>query len=52
MNEHNPPMALPNGLVYSQEAIQEIARQNGGKIVCPKTRDVFTMSQAKKMFVS
>ena len=37
MNEHNPPMVMPNGYVYSQAAVDTISARNGGKMVCPIT---------------
>ena len=36
MNEHNPPMVLPNGAVYSQKAIQQLASAKG-VFTCPHT---------------
>ena len=36
MNEHNPPMVLPNGAVYSQKAIQQLASAKG-VFMCPNT---------------
>lgn len=36
MNEHNPPMVLPNGAVYSQKAIQQLANAEG-VFTCPVT---------------
>eukprot|EP00009_Paramoeba_aestuarina_P014347 CAMPEP_0201533442 /NCGR_PEP_ID=MMETSP0161_2-20130828/53250_1 /ASSEMBLY_ACC=CAM_ASM_000251 /TAXON_ID=180227 /ORGANISM="Neoparamoeba aestuarina, Strain SoJaBio B1-5/56/2" /LENGTH=157 /DNA_ID=CAMNT_0047937463 /DNA_START=549 /DNA_END=1019 /DNA_ORIENTATION=- len=37
MDEHNPPMVLPNGYVYSQKAMEEMSKKNGGLITCPRT---------------
>lgn len=36
MNEENPPKVLPNGFVYSSNAIEKI-KDSEGKIKCPKT---------------
>ena len=36
MNEHNPPMVLPNGAVYSQKAIEQLASAKG-VFMCPNT---------------
>ncbi|CAG8556475.1 5279_t:CDS:10, partial [Acaulospora colombiana] len=47
MNENNPPMALPNGYVYSYDALQEMDSKIG-KIVCPRTNEPFQFSQLKK----
>jgi len=52
MNENNPPMVLPNGFVYSEAALQSMAVANNGFITCPRSGDVFKLSQLKKVFVS
>ncbi|KAJ1974014.1 GID complex subunit containing RING finger motif [Dimargaris xerosporica] len=51
MNEDNPPMRLPNGRVYSLKALQELASEHKGKVVCPLTSQVFSMADAKKMYI-
>lgn len=33
MDEHNPPMILPNGNAYSEKALKEMAERNGGKVL-------------------
>ncbi|CAO3591213.1 unnamed protein product [Absidia cylindrospora] len=52
MNEDNPPMLLPNGRVYSLEALKEMAGQSNGVIICPRTGDTFSLDDLKKVFVS
>ncbi|KAK4521943.1 uncharacterized protein ATC70_004482 [Mucor velutinosus] len=52
MNEDNPPMLLPNGRVYSFNALQDMAAKMDGKITCPRTGDVYTMDALKKVFIS
>ena len=51
MNEHNPPMILPNGYVYSREALEELASQDKGVVTCPRTLEQFPLSSAKKVFI-
>lgn len=51
MNEHNPPMMLPNGRVYAEESLQALAAINNGKIICPKTKEEFTLEQMEKVFI-
>ena len=41
MNEDNPPMVLPNGLVYSDNAMVEMARNNNQLIICARTGDKY-----------
>ncbi len=36
MNEHNPPVVLPNGAVYSERAVQDLANREG-QFSCPST---------------
>ncbi|KAI7864138.1 CTLH/CRA C-terminal to lish motif domain-containing protein [Spinellus fusiger] len=52
MNEDNPPMLLPNGRVYSLEALQDMGQKNHGSITCPRTGLVYQMKDLKKVFVS
>lgn len=51
MNENNPAMVLPNGRVYSLNALQELASKHQGKVTCPQTHQTFEISEAKKIFV-
>lgn len=51
MNEDNPPMALPNGNVYSRKAIEQILNQNG-KIEDPRSGAVFSLAQCRKVYIS
>ena len=37
MDDNNPPMALPNGHVYSQAALRAMAAASGGRVTCPRT---------------
>jgi macrophage erythroblast attacher len=52
MNEDNPPMLLPNRRVYSQNALNELAAKNDGKIICPRTGDVCKLKDLRKVFIS
>lgn len=50
MDSSNPPLALPNGQVYSEKAINEQIKANG-KFVCPVTNEEFKFEQCKKVFI-
>jgi macrophage erythroblast attacher len=51
MDEDNPPMALPNGQVYSANAIARMER--GGRVYCPRTREgPFARDAIKKVFLA
>jgi len=52
MDEHNPPVSLPNGQVYSEKALKKMADRDDGKIVCPTTKMEYTVSDLKKIYVS
>ncbi|KAJ1735658.1 GID complex subunit containing RING finger motif [Coemansia biformis] len=52
MHEDNPPMRLPNGYVYSLDALAAMAAKLGGKVKCPRTAQVFGLAEAKKLFIS
>lgn len=51
LNEHNQPLVLPNGNVYGENALRNMARENNGKIICPRTKEVFEMKDAEKVYV-
>ncbi|XP_064630741.1 E3 ubiquitin-protein transferase MAEA-like [Lineus longissimus] len=51
LNEHNPPMMLPNGYVYGCDALSIMAAENDGKVVCPRTKEVYTLDEVDKVFV-
>lgn len=50
MDADNLPLALPNGQVYSSQALQEM-HDTIGHVLCPATQDRFLLSDAKKAFV-
>eukprot|EP00731_Ephydatia_muelleri_P020393 Em0013g120a len=51
MNEHNPPMVLPNGYVYGEQALKKMAQEKGGVVTCPRTKETFLFSAIKKVYV-
>ncbi|XP_063222966.1 E3 ubiquitin-protein transferase MAEA [Bacillus rossius redtenbacheri] len=51
LNEHNQPMMLPNGHVYGEKALEQMASENNGQIICPKTKEVFPFKKLEKVFV-
>lgn len=50
MNENNPPMALPNGYVFSEKGLQLKADNVHNTVVCPITGSTYNLSQATKVF--
>ncbi|KAJ0170915.1 hypothetical protein K1T71_013687 [Dendrolimus kikuchii] len=50
LNEHNHPMVLPNGQVYGEKALKEMVKEHGS-IICPKTKEVFSMKSVEKVYV-
>uniref|UniRef100_A0A1I8FN65 E3 ubiquitin-protein transferase MAEA n=1 Tax=Macrostomum lignano TaxID=282301 RepID=A0A1I8FN65_9PLAT len=51
MDHDNPPMALPNGNIYSQKSLLEMAQRNGGYIICPRTQNRFELNEAKRVYI-
>ncbi|EFI27062.1 macrophage erythroblast attacher isoform 1 [Coprinopsis cinerea okayama7 len=51
MDENNPPMAFPNGRVYSLEALTDMAEKNDGVVICPRTGDRALFRELKKVFI-
>ena len=51
MNEHNPPLMLPNGNAYSTNALLAIAHKNAGRVTCPRTNQEFSISDCVKVYL-
>lgn len=51
MDENNPPMALPNGNVYSFKALSRLAEENDGIITDPRSQDKVRMGDLTKCFI-
>lgn len=52
MDADNPPLVLPNGYVYSTKALDEMAKKNNGKVICPRTGIVCDFTDLSKAFIS
>ncbi|CAH0555399.1 unnamed protein product [Brassicogethes aeneus] len=51
LNENNQPLMLPNGHIYGEQALEQMARENNGCVICPKTKEVFPFKKVEKVFV-
>jgi len=51
LNEDNLPMMLPNGYVYGEQALKNMAASNNGMITCPRTKEMFALKDADKVYV-
>lgn len=51
MDESNPPLALPNGHVYGRNSLYALAKDNGGCIICPRSKAKFTISQCIPVYI-
>ncbi|CAI7898395.1 unnamed protein product [Closterium sp. NIES-54] len=51
MDYHNPPLVLPNGYVYSKQAMEEMARRSNGLVTCPRSGETYHYSQLVKAFI-
>jgi len=52
MDEHDPPYVLPNGNVYSYQALTAMAAGRDGLVTDPKTMQEFLIADARKAFIS
>ncbi|KLO05660.1 hypothetical protein SCHPADRAFT_839102 [Schizopora paradoxa] len=52
MDADNPPMAFPNGYVYSKEFLQEMAAKKDGRVTCPRTGISCDFKDLRKVFIS
>eukprot|EP01132_Coremiostelium_polycephalum_P002207 gene2207-2721_t len=52
MNEDNPPMVLPNGNVFSRNAMLEMSEKNNGKITCPRTGNEYRFDELRRAYIS
>lgn len=56
MDEHNPPVMLPNNQIFSSKGIEKISKpipsSTDRKIVCPVTMDEYKTSQISKIFLT
>jgi len=50
-DEGNAPLVLPNGHVYGTRAIDEIAKNNGGVVVCPGSGERYGRHELRKAFI-
>ncbi|XP_074598943.1 E3 ubiquitin-protein transferase Katazuke [Brevipalpus obovatus] len=51
LNEHNLPLVLPNGNVYGEVSLKQMAMKNNGKVICPRTKQIFDLKEAEKVYV-
>jgi macrophage erythroblast attacher len=51
-DEGREPLALPNGRVYSREALEQMAANNTGKIKCPRTGETYGFHELLKVYIS
>lgn len=51
MDENNPPMAFPNGNVYSLEALTKIADANDGTVIDPRNQDKVSLDKLRKCYI-
>ncbi|XP_022909984.1 E3 ubiquitin-protein transferase MAEA [Onthophagus taurus] len=51
LNENNQPMMLPNGFVYGEQALEQMATENNGQVICPKTKEIYSYKKVEKVYV-
>uniref|UniRef100_A0A061RF38 Macrophage erythroblast attacher-like n=1 Tax=Tetraselmis sp. GSL018 TaxID=582737 RepID=A0A061RF38_9CHLO len=52
MDENNPPWVMPNGYVYSEQAVDIICARNDGRMVCPITGESFERSELRRAYLA
>jgi len=52
MTDENPPLLLPNGMVYSRKGLETMALANAGWITCPRTGYRCKLEQAERLYIS
>ncbi|KAG9047538.1 GID complex subunit containing RING finger motif [Tulasnella sp. UAMH 9824] len=52
MNEDNPPMAFPNGYVYSTNGLKEMSSRNGGQVTCPRSGFSCDFKMLRKVYIT
>lgn len=51
MDENNPPMAMPQGNVYSWKALKRISDENNGIVIDPRTQEKARFDELRKCFI-
>jgi len=51
MDENNTPLVLPNGYLYSKNALTKMAAEHGGKVKCPLTGQEFPFSECRTAYI-
>lgn len=53
MTQDNPPYALPNGQVYSYDALHEMAKNSGVySVTCPVTGKLYNFDELKRVYLT
>ncbi|KAI9626255.1 hypothetical protein KEM48_010506 [Puccinia striiformis f. sp. tritici PST-130] len=52
VNDGDGLAVFPNGRVYSNDGLESRACKDGGKIVCPRTGQVFNIAEIRRVFIS
>jgi len=51
MDENNTPLVLPNGYLYSKNALTKMAAEHGGKVKCPMTEQEFPFTECRTAYI-
>ncbi|GAA98638.1 uncharacterized protein L969DRAFT_95136 [Mixia osmundae IAM 14324] len=51
MQDDNVPLCMPNGMIYSSEAMHRMAAESGGTVRCPRTGKEYALHELKKLIV-
>ena len=45
------PLMIPNGRIYSEEALKDMALKNKGMVICPVTKETFPLKDVRKVYL-
>jgi len=51
MDEHNPPLVLPNGMVYSRKSLMDMAQARNGRVLCPRTNTEYLLTECRQAYI-
>ena len=52
MSDDNPPMAIPNGYVYSRDSLKRMADENKGRVRCPRSGFECSFEELRRVYIT
>ena len=51
IDDNNPPLMLPNGRVYGRAALERMAAEHGGDVVCLETGETYAFAACVQVYI-